>query len=104
MRYSLFHPAIFRKGQIIYLSKTFEGSVHDKKMYDLPEFKFLDQWHCLWVDLGFLGIEAEGVEVFMPEKKPKAKAAREKNSPTYKKSLIRSLQVLGLGPSMQLQV
>ena len=61
------------EGEIIYLGETFEGSVHDKKMYDLAELKFPDQWHCLWVDLGFLGIEAEGVEVFMPEKKPKGK-------------------------------
>jgi len=59
------------EGEVIYLGETFEGSVHDKKMYDLSELKFPDQWHCLWVDLGFLGIEAEGVEIFMPEKKPK---------------------------------
>jgi hypothetical protein len=59
------------EGEIIYLGETFEGSLHDKKMYDLAELKFPDQWHCLWVDLGFIGIEAKSVEIFMPEKKPK---------------------------------
>lgn len=61
------------EGEIIYLGETFEGSIHDKKMYDLEELKFPDQWHSLWMDLGFLGIEAENVELFMPEKKPKGK-------------------------------
>lgn len=61
------------EGEIIYLGETFEGSVHDKKMYDLEEFRFPNQRHFLWVDLGFLGIEAEGVEIYMPEKKPKGK-------------------------------
>ncbi|MFP4091601.1 MAG: HARBI1 family protein [Cyclobacteriaceae bacterium] len=61
------------EGEIIYLGETFEGSVHDKSMYDQAELKFPDQWHSLWVDLGFLGLKAEGVEVYMPEKKPKGK-------------------------------
>lgn len=61
------------KGEIIYLGETFEGSIHDKTMYDQAALKFPHQWHSLWVDLGFLGIQAAGVEVFMPEKKPKGK-------------------------------
>jgi hypothetical protein len=68
-------------GEIIYLGETFEGSIHDKTIYEQAELCFPDQWHCLWVDLGFLGIEAEGVKVFMPEKKPK-----EKNFPSSKNS------------------
>ncbi|MDF9796263.1 hypothetical protein OKW21_002603 [Catalinimonas alkaloidigena] len=66
------------EGELIYLGETFEGSVHDKSMYDQAELKFPDhriaeRWHSLWVDLGFLGLKAEGVEVYMPEKKPKGK-------------------------------
>lgn len=60
-------------GEIIYLGETFEGSVHDKTMYEQAELCFPDQCQSLWVDLGFLGIQAEGVKVFMPEKKPKGK-------------------------------
>lgn len=60
-------------GKVIYLGETFEGSVHDKSMYDQAALKFPDQWHSLWVDLGFQGLKAEGVEVYIPEKKPKGK-------------------------------
>lgn len=59
--------------EVIYLGETFEGSVHDKTMYDQVDFAFPNQLHCLWADLGFLGIAAEEVKVFMPEKKPKGK-------------------------------
>lgn len=68
-------------GEIIYLGETVEGSIHDKKIYQQAQLYFPDQRHCLWVDLGFVGIEAEGVKVFMPEKKPK-----ENNSPNFKSS------------------
>lgn len=61
------------EGKVIYLGETFEGSIHDKAMYDQADIQFPDQWHCLWADLGFLGMEAKGVQVFMPEKKPKGK-------------------------------
>lgn len=60
-------------GEIIYLGESFEGSIHDKKIYEQAQLCFPHQGHCLWVDLGFLGIQAEGVEVFMPQKKPKGK-------------------------------
>jgi hypothetical protein len=60
-------------GEIIYLGESFEGSIHDKKIYEQAQLCFPDQGHCLWVDLGFLGIEAAGVKVFMPDKKPKGK-------------------------------
>jgi hypothetical protein len=61
------------EGEVIYLGETFEGSLHDKTLYDQAELEFPHQWHCLWADLGFVGIQAEGVQVFMPQKKPKGK-------------------------------
>lgn len=66
------------EAEVIYLGETFEGSIPDKSMYDQADLKFAEpqtaqQWHWLWVDLGFLGIEANQVQVFMPEKKPKGK-------------------------------
>lgn len=60
-------------GEILYLGETFEGSVHDKTIYEQAQLCFPDQGHSLWVDLGFLGIQAEGLQVFMPDKKPKGK-------------------------------
>lgn len=59
--------------EVLYLGETFEGRVHDKKMYDQAELKFPEQDQSLWADLGFLGIEAEHVAVILPEKKPKGK-------------------------------
>ena len=59
------------EGQVLYLGESSEGSQHDKALYDQAELRFPDQLHCLWVDLGFIGIEAEGVRVFIPDKKPK---------------------------------
>ena len=59
------------EGEVLYLGETFEGSYHDKTIYHQAELVFPDQLHCLWVDLGFLGIEAEGVRIIMPDKKPK---------------------------------
>lgn len=57
---------------ILFLSPTYEGRLHDKRMaeatpYPLPEGSRLLQ------DLGFLAFAIEGVEVIMPTKKPKGK-------------------------------
>jgi hypothetical protein len=57
---------------ILFLSPTYEGKRHDKKIadstpYPLPEGSFLLQ------DLGFLAFEPKGVEIIMPERKPRGK-------------------------------
>lgn len=59
--------------EVLYLGETFEGRVHDKKMYDQAALKFPEQDQSLWADLGFLGIEAENAVIILPEKKPKGK-------------------------------
>lgn len=55
---------------IRYLSDTFAGSIHDKRLaetepYCLPSGSWLLQ------DLGFLGFSLDGVETLTPFKKPK---------------------------------
>lgn len=55
--------------QILFLSPTHPGKVHDKTIadsspYPLPKGSYLLQ------DLGFLGFELKGVEIIMPHKKP----------------------------------
>ena len=55
---------------ILFLSDTFPGSVHDKRIadanpYSLPENSWLLQ------DLGFMAFSLEGVETLTPFKKPK---------------------------------
>jgi hypothetical protein len=59
------------EGRILYLSPTYQGHEHDKAIYEQQEIIFPDQDSSLMVDLGFLGIKAENVSIWMPEKKSK---------------------------------
>lgn len=79
------------EGEVLYLGESFEGSHHDKAIYDQAELVFPDQLHCLWVDLGFLAIEAEGVRIIMPDKKPKGKELT--GYQTELNSLIASIRI-----------
>lgn len=58
--------------RIIWLSKTYEGSVHDKKICDCQPL-YLTSGINLWQDTGFQGHNPENVNVMMPLKKPKGK-------------------------------
>jgi hypothetical protein len=56
----------------MFLSRTYEGSVHDKKICDQQPINF-PQGINLWQDTGFLGYNPKGVNIRMPIKKPKGK-------------------------------
>jgi hypothetical protein len=58
--------------RILWLSKTFDGHVHDKKIADEQPLRF-PAGITLWQDTGFLGHNPENVTVKMPTKKPKGK-------------------------------
>jgi hypothetical protein len=58
--------------RILWLSRTCEGSVHDKKIMDGQPLA-LPTGITLWQDTGFLGHIPENVTVKMPAKKPKGK-------------------------------
>ena len=60
------------KKRILWLSRTFDGSVHDKKIADEQPLRF-PAGITLWQDTGFLGHNPENVTVKMPKKKPKGK-------------------------------
>ena len=55
---------------IRYLSTTYEGSIHDKRMAEQEDFNFY-QTITLIQDLGFQGFEPENVIIYRPIKKPK---------------------------------
>ena len=55
--------------QIVYLSETYEGSVHDKKIADEEACQF-PQHSRLRLDLGYQGYHPEGVITLLPVKKP----------------------------------
>ena len=56
--------------RIIFLSQTYDGSVHNKKNCDEQPLR-LPKGITLWQDTGFVGHNPEGVKVQMPKKKPK---------------------------------
>lgn len=62
--------------RIVWLSKTYDGSVHDKKICDLQPLHLPEEIN-LWQDTGFLGHMPENVHVIMPLKKPKGKPLTE---------------------------
>ena len=58
--------------RIVWLSSTYEGHVHDKKICD-EEPLLLPKGIRLWQDTGFIGHRPDGVEICMPKKKPEGK-------------------------------
>ncbi len=58
--------------RIMFLSQTFNGSVHDKKICDEQPLK-LPVGTNIWQDTGFVGHSPFGINVRMPMKKPKGK-------------------------------
>lgn len=57
------------EGYLLYVSPAFEGSVHDKSIWDQIQLK-LSPLNLL-ADLGFIGIDKDHPNVILPYKKPK---------------------------------
>ena len=57
-------------GEVIYLSPTYPGSVHDKSICDCEELEFL-KTISVFVDLGFLGLTSERANIIIPFKRKK---------------------------------
>lgn len=61
-----------RRGKVLYLSDTYEGKKHDKKIAD-------EEGHCfpagskLLQDTGYQGYKPEGVTILQPKKKPRGR-------------------------------
>jgi len=55
---------------IVFLSDTYEGSAHDKRIADATPYP-LPSGSRLLQDLGFLAFTLDGVEIIMPTKKPR---------------------------------
>ena len=71
-----------REGKVVYLSDTYEGKKHDKKIAD-EEMSEFPEGSTLWQDTGFQGFAPPGVTIKQPKKKPKGRelseADKEKN-------------------------
>lgn len=60
------------KNRIVYLSRTYEASVHDKKIIDEEKWQF-PKGIIVCEDSGFEGHYQEGIIIERPMKKPKGK-------------------------------
>jgi hypothetical protein len=59
-------------GEVIYLSPTYSGRVHDKKICNQENLIFSKKIQVL-VDLGFLGLTSSRAQIIMPHKQMKNK-------------------------------
>jgi DDE superfamily endonuclease/Helix-turn-helix of DDE superfamily endonuclease len=57
-------------GKVLFLSDTYEGKKHDKKIADEEGYEFPDG-SSLWQDSGFQGYSPAGVRIEQPKKKPR---------------------------------
>lgn len=59
-----------RGGKVLYLSGTYEGKKHDKKIADEEGYRFPPDSKLLQ-DTGFQGYKPDGVTILQPKKKPR---------------------------------
>ena len=59
-----------RKGKVVFLSDTYEGKKHDKKIADEEGYEF-PEGSTVWQDTGFQGFAPDGVTIEQPKKKPR---------------------------------
>ena len=55
---------------ILYLSETYEGAVHDKKICDIENYSFPEKFRLRY-DLGYIGHAPENVTIEKPHKSTK---------------------------------
>jgi len=76
-----------KNNKVLYLSSTYEGSVHDKKICDEEDLCFPQEIN-LWQDTGFQGYHPKGVHTIQPIKKKKGKIL-DSEAKKYNKSVSR---------------
>lgn len=59
-----------KTGKILYLSKTVNGKVHDKRLADEDPPRLL-KGSTIGADTGYIGLKIRGTKILMPKKKPK---------------------------------
>lgn len=80
------------EGKVLYLSRTYEGSMHDKAIVDTEGWRF-PQGITLHLDLGFKGLSAEGVNIEMPHKKPRTRDLTEEQKAQNKQKAAKRVVI-----------
>lgn len=65
-----------RGGKVVFVSDTYDGSVHDKAICDGEAYQF-PEGSTLWQDTGFQGFAPLGVTIRQPKKKPRNQSLSE---------------------------
>ena len=69
--------------EVLYLSPTYPGSVHDKKICDEESLRFEKKTN-VFVDLGFVGLTSEIAHIIVPHKQRKNSKLNEKEKENNK--------------------
>lgn len=78
-----------RGGKVLFISDTYEGKKHDKKIADEEGYQF-PAGSTLWQDTGFQGFAPPGVSIKQPKKKPRnGKLTDEEKAENRKISRVR---------------
>jgi hypothetical protein len=78
--------------RIIFLSKTYEGSKHDKSIIDTEEWK-LPKGIVVHEDSGFEGHQQKGIIINRPMKKPKGRELTQKQKTANKRKASKRVLV-----------
>jgi len=78
--------------RIIFLSKTYEGSKHDKSIIDTEEWK-LPKGIIVHEDSGFEGHQQKGIIINRPMKKPKGRELTQKQKTANKRKASKRVLV-----------
>lgn len=78
--------------RIIFLSKTYEGSKHDKSIIDAEEWK-LPKGIVVHEDSGFEGHQQKGIIISRPMKKPKGRELTQKQKTANKRKASKRVLV-----------
>lgn len=85
---------------IVFLSDTYEGSVHDKRIADTTPYPLPTGSHLLQ-DLGFLAFKLEGVTTLTPHKKPRGGSLTDEQKAENRQNSSRRVRIEHVNSSMK---
>ena len=85
---------------ILFLSDTYEGSAHDKRIVDATPYP-LPEGSELLQDLGFLAFVLPGVTCTTPEKKPRGGALTDEQKATNRELASRRVRIEHVNASVK---
>ena len=85
---------------IVFLSDTYEGSVHDKRIADTTPYPLPAGSHLLQ-DLGFLAFKLDGVTTLTPHKKPRGGSLTDEQKAENRQNSSRRVRIEHVNSSMK---